>query len=44
MSSPRLIAAVVEEAVSVGDLVHLCLRADRLEQVSAALAAGPEGH
>ena len=33
-----------DSVLQEGDLVHLCLRADRLEQVSAALAAGPEGH
>jgi trk system potassium uptake protein TrkA len=33
-----------ESVLQEGDLLHLCLRADRLEQVSAALAAGPEGH
>ena len=33
-----------DSVLQEGDLLHLCLRADRLEQVSAALAAGPEGH
>jgi len=31
-----------DSVLQEGDLVHLCLRADRLEQVSAAMAAGPE--
>lgn len=33
-----------DSVLQEGDLVHLCLQADRLEQVSAALAAGPEGN
>ena len=33
-----------DSVLQEGDLLHLCLRADRLEQVSAALAVGPEGH
>ena len=31
-----------DSVLQEGDLVHLCLRSDRLEQVSAALAAGPQ--
>ena len=44
----RLGEGMLPHAQSVlqeGDLLHVCLQADRLEQVSATLAAGPEaGH
>ncbi len=34
----------VDSVLQEGDLLHVCLRADQLDQVSATLAAAPEGH
>jgi trk system potassium uptake protein TrkA len=33
----------VDSVVQEGDLVHVCMRADRTEDVAAVFAAGPRG-
>ena len=44
VSTPRLMSALVEEAVSVGDLVHVVIREEDLAAAEAVFAAGPEEH
>ena len=41
VSTPRLMTALVEEAVSIGDLVHLVIRETELEKAQVVLAAAP---